>query len=214
MDKSYVDVIIDNKVLTLGGKEKESYYQQVASYVNEKIGELRSEPGFNRQPKDIQNILISLNIADDYLKSKARFEEVCALVDKQAKDVYKLKHDVVADKIKIEKLEKELAAAKAETSAALAAASKTAGTSAPPATKAADISAGRRTAANTDTTAGREPAAVLQQGETAKPDTDGIASIPYVLETGKAEQGTLALHTPARKSRTSRSRTNRAAESE
>lgn len=117
MEKSYVDVIIDNKVLTLGGKEKEAYYQQVAAYVNDKIGELRSEPGFNRQPKDIQNILIYLNIADDYLKSKARFEEVCALVDKQAKDVYKFKHDLVADKLRIEKLEKELAAAQSELAA-------------------------------------------------------------------------------------------------
>lgn len=114
MAKSYVNVVIDNKVLTLGGTEKEAYYQEVANYVNEKIGSLRGEPGFNQQTRDYQNILIYCNIADDYLKTKGRFEEVCALVDKQAKDVYKLKHDLVADKIKIEKLEKELAALKAE----------------------------------------------------------------------------------------------------
>lgn len=211
MDKSYVDVIIDNKVLTLGGKEKESYYQQVASYVNEKIGELRSEPGFNRQPKDIQNILISLNIADDYLKSKARFEEVCALVDKQAKDVYKLKHDVVADKIRIEKLEKELAAAKAETAAALAAAA-----SKPTGSTSAQL---RKPAGAVQ----QQPADILLQKEET-PDSgsgvktganaEGIASIPYVLENGKAEQGTLALHTPARKPRASRSRADRTAKSE
>ena len=111
MDKSYIDVIIDGKVLTLGGKERESYYQQLAAYVNDKIAELRSEPGFNRQPKDVQNILIALNLADDYLKANSKVDDVCALVDKQAKDIYKLKHDLVADKIRIEKLEKELAAA-------------------------------------------------------------------------------------------------------
>lgn len=110
-NKTYVDVIIDNKVLTLGGGERESYYQQVAAYVNDKISTLRSEPGFNRQPRDMQSILISLNIADDYIRQKALLEELRSETEKQAKEIYKLKHDLVADKLKIDKLTKELATA-------------------------------------------------------------------------------------------------------
>jgi cell division protein ZapA len=109
--KNYVDVIIDNKVLTLGGGERESYYQQVAAYVNDKISALRSEPGFNRQARDMQSILISLNIADDYIRQKALVEELRSTTEKQAKEIYKLKHDMVADKLKIDKLTKELATA-------------------------------------------------------------------------------------------------------
>ena len=110
-NKNYVDVIIDNKVLTLGGGERESYYQQVAAYVNDKISALRSEPGFNRQARDMQSILISLNIADDYIRQKALVEELRSTTEKQAKEIYKLKHDLVADKLKIDKLTKELATA-------------------------------------------------------------------------------------------------------
>ncbi|MBO4390874.1 MAG: cell division protein ZapA [Lachnospiraceae bacterium] len=110
-NKNFVDVIIDNKVLTLGGDERESYYQQVAAYVNDKISALRSEPGFNRQARDMQSILISLNIADDYIRQKALVEELRSTAEKQAKEIYKLKHDLVADKLKIDKLTKELATA-------------------------------------------------------------------------------------------------------
>ena len=38
--KNTAQVIIGGKIITLGGYESEEYFQQVASYMNKKIGEL------------------------------------------------------------------------------------------------------------------------------------------------------------------------------
>ena len=39
--KNYTDVLINGKIYTLGGAEEESYLQQVASYINEKMSGLQ-----------------------------------------------------------------------------------------------------------------------------------------------------------------------------
>ena len=44
--------------------------QKIASYINGKITEYGKLDGFRRQPLDKQNILLQLNIADDYFKAK------------------------------------------------------------------------------------------------------------------------------------------------
>ena len=48
--KNTAQVIIGGKIITLGGYESEEYFQQVASYMNKKIGELETVPGYGRQP--------------------------------------------------------------------------------------------------------------------------------------------------------------------
>lgn len=75
--------------------------------MNHKIAQLSELPGYNRQPVETRNTLLSLNIADDYFKAKHQaevFEE-----DSQVKDseMYDLKHDLINARIQIEKLEKE-----------------------------------------------------------------------------------------------------------
>ena len=42
--KNTAQVIIGGKIITLGGYESEEYFQQVASYMNKKIGELETVP--------------------------------------------------------------------------------------------------------------------------------------------------------------------------
>ena len=59
-------------MLTLSGYESEEYLQKVASYINNKLAEYNRVESFRRQPADIQNILVELNIADDYFKAKSR----------------------------------------------------------------------------------------------------------------------------------------------
>ena len=66
--KNYTQVLIDGKIYTLGGSEDEAYLQRTASYVNEKNMQLRGIPGFSKQSADYQQVMIQLNIADDYLR--------------------------------------------------------------------------------------------------------------------------------------------------
>ena len=74
--KTDTEVIIGGRVLTLSGYESEEYLQKVASYINNKLAEYNRVESFRRQPADIQNILVELNIADDYFKAKKQIEEM------------------------------------------------------------------------------------------------------------------------------------------
>ena len=47
--KNYAEVLIDGSVYTLAGAEEKSYFQKVAAYINDKIEQLRSQPGFTKQ---------------------------------------------------------------------------------------------------------------------------------------------------------------------
>ena len=55
--KNTAQVIIGGKIITLGGYESEEYFQQVASYMNKKIGELETVPGYGRQPMETKHML-------------------------------------------------------------------------------------------------------------------------------------------------------------
>ena len=46
--KNTAQVVIDGKIITLGGYESEEYFQKVAAYMNNKIGELSQMPGYSR----------------------------------------------------------------------------------------------------------------------------------------------------------------------
>ena len=74
--RNYTDVIIAGKVYTLGGYESEEYLQRIAGYLNGKNSELRKIDGFLRQTPDYQNILMQLNVADDYFKAAEELAEV------------------------------------------------------------------------------------------------------------------------------------------
>ena len=59
MAKQYIDVLIDGKVYSLGGSETEGYVQQIATYLNGKIFQLKAQPGFLKMPEDYQSIMRS-----------------------------------------------------------------------------------------------------------------------------------------------------------
>lgn len=68
--KTDTEVIIGGKVFTLSGYESEEYLQKVASYINNKVTEYNKVEAFRRQTVDTQNVLLQLNIADDFFKAK------------------------------------------------------------------------------------------------------------------------------------------------
>ena len=86
--KNTAQVIIGGKIITLGGYESEEYFQQVASYMNKKIGELETVPGYGRQPMETKHMLLSLNITDDYFKAKKQVEMVEEELSEKDKELY------------------------------------------------------------------------------------------------------------------------------
>lgn len=106
--RNYTDVIIAGKVYTLGGYESEEYLQRIAGYLNGKNSELRKIDGFLRQTPDYQNILMQLNVADDYFKAAEELEEVKETAEAQEKELYALKHQLVTVQMKLEKLRSKM----------------------------------------------------------------------------------------------------------
>ncbi len=103
-----IEVVIGGKVVTLSGSESEEYLQKVASYINNKIAEYNNVDSFRRQPADMQNVLLLLNIADDYFKIKKEIDSLHDEIDAKDRELYDLKHELIASQIKLESREKQI----------------------------------------------------------------------------------------------------------
>lgn len=105
--KNNTEVIIDGKIFTLSGYESEDYLQKVAAYINNKITEFKQDEGYKRQNIDVQKALLDLNIADDYFKAKKQADTLEAELEVKEKQLYEIKHELIAAQIKLETNEKE-----------------------------------------------------------------------------------------------------------
>ena len=106
--KNYTQVLIDGKIYTLGGSEDEAYLQKAASYVNEKITTMHALPGFSKQSADYQQLMLLLNIADDYFKTKETADQMEEQRDRMEKETYSLKHELVSTQMKLDGVLKDL----------------------------------------------------------------------------------------------------------
>ncbi len=106
--KNDAEVLIGGKVITLSGYESEEYLQKVAAYINNKIAEFNQVDSFRRQPLDMQSVLIELNLADDYFKAKKKIEELEQEIESKDRELYDLKHELIASQIKLESKEKQI----------------------------------------------------------------------------------------------------------
>ena len=105
--KNTAQVVIDGKIITLGGYESEEYFQKVAAYMNNKISELSQMPGYSRQAMETKHTLLSLNITDDYFKAKKQAEIFEQDLQQKDQEMYDLKHDLIEAQIEVENLKKE-----------------------------------------------------------------------------------------------------------
>ena len=112
--KTDTEVIIGGKVFTLCGYESEEYLQKVASYLNSKIVEYGKVESFRKQNVDMQNVLLQLNIADDYFKARKQISTMEEDIDAKEKELYDLKHELIAAQMKLENNEKTLKSLKEE----------------------------------------------------------------------------------------------------
>lgn len=112
--KTDAEVIIDGKVYTLSGYESEEYLQKIASYLNGKIAEFRKNESYNKLNPDFKNILMQINVADDYFRTQREMDDLKADGSTREKDLYDLKHELIATQMKLEATEKNLKEVRAE----------------------------------------------------------------------------------------------------
>ena len=110
--KNKTEVLIDGKIYTLSGYESEEYLQRVATYINNKLAELKKLDGYARLSQELKSILLELNVADDYFKAKNQVEMVEEELAQKDQELYDLKPELISTQIKLEDAAKELEALK------------------------------------------------------------------------------------------------------
>lgn len=113
--KNKTEVLIDGKIYILSGYESEEYLQRVATYINNKLAELKKLDGYARLSQELKSILLELNVADDYFKAKNQVEMVEEELAQKDQELYDLKHELISTQIKLEDAAKELEALKEQT---------------------------------------------------------------------------------------------------
>ena len=102
------EVIIGGKVYYISGYESEEYLQKVASYINSKIGDFEGEDAYKRLNSQYQNLLLLLNMADDYFKAKARIDLLEEELASKDNDLCNIKHELISTQIKLDNAKTEI----------------------------------------------------------------------------------------------------------
>ena len=106
--KNFTEVLIGGKVFTLSGFESEDYLQKVSTYLNHKLDECSNSEGYRKQSAETRSILLALNIADDYFKAKKLGDNLSLEIENKDKEIYNLKHELIAEQIKAEAADKQI----------------------------------------------------------------------------------------------------------
>lgn len=94
-EKHTVEVIIGGKVYRLGGYESEDYIQKVANFINTKLEEVKNIEGYSYQSVETRNLLMYLNLADEYFKAKKKVDSIQEEIEMKDRLLYDLKHEVI-----------------------------------------------------------------------------------------------------------------------
>ena len=107
--KTSAKVLIGGKIYELSGFESEEYLQKVAAHINSKINEIDESDATRRMAQEMKAIMIELNLADDYFKTKKTADNLEVDLQEKEKELYDLRHDLVTAQMKTESLEKTIA---------------------------------------------------------------------------------------------------------
>ena len=95
-------VVIDKKEYNLSGFEEEEYLQSVAAYINQKITEMNQQDSYRRIPQDMKNLMLNLNLADDYFKAKEQAGTAGSKFSELEKEIFELKHQLVEAQMQLD----------------------------------------------------------------------------------------------------------------
>lgn len=107
--KNEAEVAIGGKVITLSGYESREYIQKVAAYLDNKLDEHKKMESYNRLPLEFQNIMLQLNIADEFFKAKNMADTLKGDLESKDKEIYDLKHELITLQAKADKQAEEIA---------------------------------------------------------------------------------------------------------
>lgn len=109
-----IEVIINNKRYTLSGYESEEYLHKIASYINNKHAQFRNKDAYKFLDSDLKNILLQINIADDYFKTLDKLGEISRENENKSNEIYDIKHELITTKTNLDAANKEIEELKKE----------------------------------------------------------------------------------------------------
>ena len=113
-NKHDVGVIIDGKQIRLSAYENEEYLQKIASFLNNKHTEFKQQSFYRKLNVEQRNILMQINLVDDYFKLKQRVYEIEQINEERGKEIFELRHQAVVVQTRLDAREQELEALKLE----------------------------------------------------------------------------------------------------
>ena len=110
MSKNKVEVVIGGLIYALQGEESEEHMQKVAKLINEKTHEVQSVYHKQRVNPGRMNMLVTLNIADECVKSKQELERYMAELEKCNRENLALKDKMKELSLELTESKQQLAA--------------------------------------------------------------------------------------------------------
>ena len=104
-----LEVIINNKRYTISGYESEEYLQKIASHINSKYAQFRTHENYNHMDSEIRNVLMQINLADEYYKTIRQKSDLEAELERKEKELFEVKHLLVELQAQNDDLTKQLA---------------------------------------------------------------------------------------------------------
>lgn len=102
-----VEVLIGDRQYTISGVEGSEYIQKIATHINGKLAEFRKQEGYATLDVDMKNILLAINLSDDYYKAMQELQEVRAEYQDKEREIFDMKHELVSMQTKMDKLVEE-----------------------------------------------------------------------------------------------------------
>lgn len=112
--KNDVEVVIGGKQYTLSGYESSEYLQKIATHINDKLSKFREQDGYARLDGEVKNVLLAINLADDFYKAQKSADDLQKANEDLEKEIFDLKHDLIAMKNQLEEKEQQLEALEKE----------------------------------------------------------------------------------------------------
>ena len=110
-NKNDVEVLINGRRYTICGFESAEYLQKVATYINSKYAEFKNQDYYYNLDMELRSILLAINIADDYFKTKKEKQSLTRENEHKDKIILDMKHEVIDKEKENDDLRQKLEAA-------------------------------------------------------------------------------------------------------
>lgn len=113
-EKNDVEVLINGRTYTICGFESAEYLQQIAGYINRKYAEFQKMENYKQMDVELRNVLLAINISDEYYKEKKRASEYRTENELREKMVLDMKHEIIKLQEREKKKDKRIAELEAQ----------------------------------------------------------------------------------------------------